>query len=754
MERLQRRRDALKRVVYNLKKKIEDLITKNEITNDIREEIFANKTLMKEKEQHLRELQDQIMDELEPDEFEKEMTEHTEFELNIRILEEKLKTVLDLKMQSSVETSSETSSEEKIRHEKQNIRLPKLEIKKFGGEPTEWTQFYETFESAIHKNMQIAAVEKFAYLKGYLFDEAANVINGFSLTNSNYEKALRLLKERFGNEKFIVSTHMNNLLKIKPVTRDRDVKGLRTLYDNIESQARSLESLGIDSKNYGALLAPVIMEKIPHYIRLIINRKVKEWDLQQMLEVLREELQARESCTSVNKDDEKPEIRKNSFTSYYSRENLQPNTASSLLIGTPSCVFCRGQHFADKCNVVSDVEARKCFLRKAGKCFLCLKSGHVLRDCERTKGCYYCKKFSHHSAICETLCNSHKQTTSNVCGISTSGDIANRLNEKETPIVSNKKVPEETPSSSTMEERVAAVIAKKVLLNSNSARNKTYSKRDLPLCTEKEANTLLSNSTRLENREFPMQVNKPTYLLQTAEAFISMKNESKIKVRLLLDSGSQRTYVSKALITKLELKSTGKEEIHLSTFGRQSTQAHKSDVHELVLTPTSSNEICKLKAIVMNHICNPITGQDIIWTIEHHEYLQNLKLADSGSGTLNIDILVGNDHYWDIITGETIRSCSGPTAVHSKLGWILSGPTGQFEQSTNTNIVHTMKVDLNLHRHTKDSSLKDQVQEFLDLETLEIKENEKNIDKVVEQTSLNKHNRYEVSLPLKRKQVR
>jgi len=48
--------------------------------------------------------------------------------------------------------------------------------------------------------------------------------------------------------------------------------------------------LRVDSKNYRALLAPVIMEKVPHYIRLrlIINRTVKEWDLRQILEVLRE----------------------------------------------------------------------------------------------------------------------------------------------------------------------------------------------------------------------------------------------------------------------------------------------------------------------------------------------------------------------------------------------------------------------------------------------------------------------------------
>ena len=754
MERIKRKRDGIKRNINSLKRNVEEALInlhfetpENEAQ---RETILANQSMIKEREIELKKIQEDILEATEDDEdYDREMDTATEFELEIKTLEQKIKTILGKKTKEIIDVERPPRTDEP----KQTVRLPKLEIKKFGGEPTEWTQFYETFQTAIHSNKHISDVEKFTYLKGYLTNEAAASINGFSLTTNNYEKALELLKDRFGNEKLIVSTHMNNLLKLKPVTKDRDVKGLRMLYDSIETQARSLESLGIDSANYGALLAPVIMEKIPHYIRLIINRSVKEWDLKLMLNVLREELQARENCGNTGerygehpiKHEELTDYRKN-FT-HYSRENLQPNTASSLLVGTPSCVFCRGQHFSDKCNVVSDVEARKEFLRKAGKCFLCLRSGHVLRDCERKKGCYYCKKFSHHSAICDSQSHFHKQTTSNVCGISCTGDVVNRCNEKETPIVSNKRVPEETPKS-TMEERVAAVIAKKVL--ANSSRKKTYSEGVLPLHTEKEANTLLSNSSRLKNREFPIKVNKPTYLLQTAEAFICTKNKSKIKVRLLLDSGSQRTYVSKALTTKLELKSTGTEEIHLSTFGRQSTQAHESDVYELALSPTSSNEQFIIRAIGMNHICNPITGQDIIWTIEHHKHLHNLKLADSGSGTLDIDILVGNDHYWDIVTGEIIRSSSGPTAVNSKLGWILSGPTGQFELPTNTNLVHTMKVDLNLHRQTAESTLDDQVKRFWDLETLGIKENEKSIiDEVVEQITLNNQNRYEVSLPFK-----
>ena len=40
-----------------------------------------------------------------------------------------------------------------------------------------------------------------------------------------------------------------------------------------------------------------------------------------------------------------------------------------------------------------------------------------------------------------------------------------------------------------------------------------------------------------------------------------------------------------------------------------------------------------------------------------------------------IDILVGSDYYWSIVTGEVIKAKTGLVAVNSKLGWLLSGPT-------------------------------------------------------------------------------
>lgn len=37
-------------------------------------------------------------------------------------------------------------------------------------------------------------------------------------------------------------------------------------------------------------------------------------------------------------------------------------------------------------------------------------------------------------------------------------------------------------------------------------------------------------------------------------------------------------------------------------------------------------------------------------------------------------MLIGLDHYWDVVNGDVRRGNGGPTAVSSKFGWLLSGP--------------------------------------------------------------------------------
>ena len=134
------------------------------------------------------------------------------------------------------------------------------------------------------------------YLINLLEGEAETTIKGLNLSNDNYKIALNMLTERYGDEQIIISSLMNKLLNLEGTHRFSNIKELRILYDTIETQVRCLNSMGLQAKNYGSMLIPVIMTKLPQEIKLIITRQFGKdiWDIDLILNAFKNELEIRE----------------------------------------------------------------------------------------------------------------------------------------------------------------------------------------------------------------------------------------------------------------------------------------------------------------------------------------------------------------------------------------------------------------------------------------------------------------------------
>ena len=274
------------------------------------------------------------------------------------------------------------------------VKLPKIQLRSFNGEPTKWTAFWESFESAVHSNTALSDVEKFSYLNSLLERAAQEAVSGLALTAANYHRAIETLKKRFGCKQLIVNKHMDGLLHLESVTSSQNTRALRKLLDCVKSHIHSLQSLGVEPDSYSSLLCPVLVNKLPSELQLLISREVSEddWKLNPLMEAIEAEVSARERISASQGH---PSVRKN--------ESRPPASATSLMTGgtatSSPCCYCGQLHRPSDCDVISQVDARKQALRCSGRCFSCLRKGHLSRDCRSQHRCHTCNG-RHHSSIC------------------------------------------------------------------------------------------------------------------------------------------------------------------------------------------------------------------------------------------------------------------------------------------------------------------------------------------------------------------
>ena len=108
----------------------------------------------------------------------------------------------------------------------------------------------------------------------------------------------------------------------------------------------------------------------------------EDWDLDNLIRILTLEIEAREAC-NTNQVDSVKEL------SVHNRK-VRGITTESLHVGNRvlRCVFCKQDHYADKCNVVTDVNARLEIIRSNKLCFKCLSGTHGIGNCRSKQKCY------------------------------------------------------------------------------------------------------------------------------------------------------------------------------------------------------------------------------------------------------------------------------------------------------------------------------------------------------------------------------
>ena len=604
MNTLTRKRTIAKLNLTKAYNKLKDIIS------DFEKDTKINKTKIEfeiktfeENFKHLNNIQEEIELIIDEDQLENESAQAEEFISEKREALIEASDILRKICEKPEPTENKTSHSNGATSTKLNARLPKLELPKFNGDHTKWQTFWDKFNAIVDES-DISDINKFTYLQSLLRDEAQQSIAGLSLTAENYKFAREILENRFGQKERIISGHIQKLLQMATNKKAESQEQLWRLHDQIQINIRSLENLGISGSTYGVILVPIIMHLLPESIRYEYTRHCE--GKERDLDYLLTFLQ------EEIRRREKAQIYLPAPSDQQRQKAYSHRSTTSMLQGVNQtrnvfCAFCSNEdHNSVSCPKVQTLSTpeRKELIRKLRLCFRCLSKGHLVSECKKKYKCKECKR-DHNTLLCPNKTNTTNQ---------------------------HEQGGQTQPPHQIRGE---------------------YNSQFLGVARETKNIDLASQY---------VNTGQCSTLLQVAHTEI---NNTKITV--MLDTGSDRSYITRSTAQKLDLVSKQKDTVALATFGGKGVKCSSAEVYNLnmgekVLTLLGIKTICKplyRKCVPVEHL------------LPFRLYQPNENLNE---GVMNqIDILIGIDHYYDVLNPAIVCMSGGLVCQNSMFGYIISG---------------------------------------------------------------------------------
>ncbi|XP_065180039.1 uncharacterized protein LOC135810477 [Sycon ciliatum] len=573
------------------------------------------------------------------------------------------------------------------------VKLPQLKLSQFNGDIMDWPEFWQTFESSVGLRQSLPDVSKFTYLKSVLTGVAAAAIEGIPITAANYPIAVTMLKDKFGQPELIVATLYRKLAQL-PQCNNRFTEVKATI-DQMEKLLRQLEAQG-ENLDTQRVLIQQLFSKFPFQLISKLEEQRSDhtvpWTVKTVREMLAKYVAMQNTVRQFTDNiSQTPQSKIHGHQQQHHRPPTMGFVSSQASPRRePSCVFCRSSHFSDECTNYSTLDSRKDQLLSLRRCFVCLKEGHIARNCaHRSRNCYHCSGTGHSRAICPKKGQQynpavevpkHQQTNSLANGSPQTAAIA-AVSPAEMPSQEPTAIPDETTELAT-----TSVSTLKAVIQSA--------------------------------------------MLQTAKCNVTDHCGKKVTVNALLDSGSQRSFITAALAKRLQLPVQNEERLYLNTMAATKSKSFNSQSFQLAVNLRDGN-MAQIMVNTLPTITNPIVKQAVQQTdLAFLEQLSPTALADSvphAMETVNIDFLIGADYFWQLVGNNVITLPSGLKLVSSEFGYLLTGCSSLPDECSNddtTSLVVTSSGSIFSgaasvsNRNTEDSVLS----QFWQLENIGIKD--------------------------------
>ena len=184
------------------------------------------------------------------EELEREREAADDYQERATIMKIRVEQVLEVQAQEKRSVSSHETAGHSVEEGKQKTyKLPKLELKTFSGEMTDWLGWWSQFEK-IHEDEDLHASDKFQYLVQCMVEgtKAKEIVDSYPYTAENYPKVIDALQQRLGKKGMLRQIYVRSLLKMV-VSNARGTVKLADVYDKLECHLRAMESGGYHGTN-------------------------------------------------------------------------------------------------------------------------------------------------------------------------------------------------------------------------------------------------------------------------------------------------------------------------------------------------------------------------------------------------------------------------------------------------------------------------------------------------------------------------
>ena len=540
-------------------------------------------------------------------------------------------------------------------------KLPTIPIPTFTGRKWEWDNFWALYKANIH-DQNLSQLQKFNYLLKSLSGEAKQSVSRFFISANNYEKAIQHLVKRYGNKDGIVlelNKSLHNCMAKGPSTTEQ-----RQLWDKLSTIAAQLEEHEQHLNNQ--LTVQIFIQKFHVRIRkAAMEKRIRhqeehgsEWTLNQWLDAIDKVISQEEQLNHMLSVE-------GQFRSYslHSGTTVRayPKETKATWKAEVSCECCktRGHRWTNCPKIPKAIQKRR-FLIETNRCLNCGSSSHRIASCP-SGNCRNCHK-KHHTSIC------------------TDGKMMEPEHRGKLPPGSQKYI-ERKPFKNEIK------VAGKPGLG-HSSKQHTVSKRIVEYRVPNHP-TVDDESGKEDTSETPLvlqlkkkneQKQNKVILLTGAVRIISAEGDSR-EVAVLLDTGSELSFIEDQLATELKLPIVGTTMLELNTFGSPLSQRKSCAITYLTLMDREGTEH-KVRLYRNDYITCGIQqaslDRDDLEFIQKGNFHLSLPIKE---GEIKPQILLGCDYLWNFIEpGDKLNLPSGLQLINSKLGYIISGQQRQQSQ--------------------------------------------------------------------------